>query len=257
MNQMIASDGNVHIWVIPGNGIADYRSPTAAEINAGLNITDALAWDGSTFPSATDSEDIEDRSMLDRGNAVSRGASQFEATLNLFYPRDNKDTVSDYGKAYQMFRVPGIPVYVVTRVLQGTEGELTPAAAGQWVSVYRFMTDGWTDDIEGDDSYKYAIGMLTQGEVAVYTQVKNATPVTITPAGTASVKIGESTALRATLGGKRATQGVRWLSSDNSKATVSPNGVVTGVAVGTAAITAEHPAATGASTATSVTVTAA
>ena len=47
---------------------------------------------------------------------------------------------------------------------------------------------------------------------------------------------------------------VKWVSSDPAKATVSPNGVVTGVAAGTADITATHPAASGASTEIKVTV---
>lgn len=255
MNQSFTSNGNTTVWLIPANGIADYRSPTAAEINAGLNITDVIAWDGTTFPTATESEDIEDRSLADRGNATTRGAASYEAVLNLFYPEDIQDTTSDFGKVYQMLRVPRVPVYVVTRITQTDGNWRKTAEAGEWISVYRFLSDGWTDDIEGDDSNKYAIGMLTQGEIAVYTQVKNATPVTVTNAsGSATVAIGDHVVLRATLGGKRATQVVTWRSSDPAIATVTQNGVVTGVAAGTADITASHPAASAASTALEITV---
>lgn len=252
---MITSNGNVRVWLVPANGIANYKAPTAAEINAGLDVTDAIAWESTTFPVASESEDVDDRSLRDKGNATGRGTAQFEAALNFFYPKDLTDTVSDYGKAYNMLRVPRVPLYVVTSVLQAPEGVATPVSAGDWVSVYRFLTDAWTDDIEGDDSYKYAIGFLTQGEVAVYTQVKNSGPVVVSSApGSNSIGVGDSVALRATLGGKPATQSVEWHSSNIGVATVSPNGVVTGQSAGSADITATHPAATGASTAKAITV---
>lgn len=255
MDKKIISNGNVTVWVIPASGIADYKAPTAAEINAGIDITDSIAWESSTFPASTGSEDQDDRSLRDKGNASSRGAAQFEATLNLFRPKDKSDLTTDYGKAYDFFRTPGVPVYLVTRVLQAPEGQHKDAEAGEWVSVYKFLTDSWADDFEGDDSVKYTIGFLTQGEVEVYTQVKNATPVTVTNAsGSGNVAVGEHVVLRAELGGKRATQAVEWYSSAPDKASVSPNGVVTGVAAGTADITASHPAASAASTAVKITV---
>lgn len=254
-DERFTSNGNVTVWLVPANGIADYRSPTAVEINAGLDITPSLAWDGTTFPTASDSDDVDDRSLRDRGNATTRGVASYEAVLNFFYPKDTLDTASDYGKAYQMLRVPRVPVYVVTRVSQSPEGDHKDAEAGEWISVYRFLSDGWTDDIEGDDSNKYSIGMLTQGEIAVYTQVKNATPVVVTNKSSgASTTVGGHIVLAATLGGKRATQTVEWKSDDTSVATVSQNGIVTGVSAGSADITASHPAASAPSTALSITV---
>ena len=253
MDASFTSNGNTTIWLVTGNGIADYNAPTAGEINSGMDITPAIAWDGTTFPTASDSEDQDDRSLRDKGNATNSGVASYEAALNLFYPADLQDTTSDYGKVYQMLRVPRVPVYVVTRVAQSPEGLHKDAEAGEWVSVFRFISDGWTDDFEGDDSNKYAIGMLTQGDVAIYTQVKGSSPVTVT-GGPVTIATGEHKVLRATLNAKRATQVVKWTSSDPSVAIVSQNGIVTGVASGTASITASHPAASAASTAVAVTV---
>ena len=255
-DQKVTSNGNVQVWLVPATGIADYRSPTAAEINAGLNVTAAIAWEGTTVPTATESDDVDDRSLLDKGNATTRGAAQFEGTLNFFYPEDLNENVTDYGKAFTFLHQPRVPVYAIVRVLQAPEGVATPAAAGEWISVFRFLTDGWTDDIADDDSYKYAIGLLSQGEVAIYTQVKNATPVTVTNAsGSGALTVGDHAVLRATLGGKRATQVVEWSTSNPAVASVSQNGVVTAIAAGTANIIASHRAASAPSTPVAITVT--
>jgi hypothetical protein len=248
------ANGNVTVWAVPVTGIADYRSPTAAEINAGLDITDAMAWEGTTFPTANESNDIDDRSLRDAGNATSRGFAQFEFAPTFFRPYDVKDVASDYGKAFQMFKAPRVPVYIVTRVLQVAKGVHVDASAGEWISIFRFTTDAVTDDTEGEDSVKYSVSTLPQGEVEVYTQVKNAGPVVITVADT-SLSVGQHSTSLATLGGKYATQTVRWSSSNTAVATVSQNGVVTGISAGTATITASHPAATGATVGVSVTVT--
>lgn len=253
VDQKAQSNGNVTVWALPASGIADYRSPTAAEINAGLDITDAMAWEGTTFPTATESNDVDDRSLRDRGNATSRGFAQFEFAPNFFRPRNVLDVTSDYGKAFQMFKTPRVPLYVVTRVLQVTEGVHVDASAGEWVSVFRFTSDAVADDTEGEDSYKYSVSMLPQGEISVYTQVKNPGPVVVTVNDT-SLAVGAHSTSLALLGGKYATQNVTWESSNTAVASVSQNGVVTGISAGTATITATHPAATGATVGVAVTV---
>lgn len=250
-----SANGNVDIWVIPKDDVADYRSPTATEINTlGTRVTPALAWDGLTWPGNTDSNDIDDRSPEDRGNATSRGFAQFEGTLSFFRPKPD-DTSSEAAAAWDLLKTPRVPVIVVTRVLQRTTGVATPAAAGDWINVYEFITDTVNDDTEGEDSVKFIVGLLPQGNLAVNTQVKNATPVSLAPA-TLALAVGASEVVKATLGGHRATSVVDWSSSNEAVATVSSNGVVTAHSVGTANITATHPAATGATTPCVVTVSA-
>lgn len=254
-DEKVTSNGNVDIWVIPKADVADYRSPTATEINTyGTRVTPAVAWDGVTWPGNTESNDVDDRSLEDRGNATSRGFAQFEGTLAFFRPKPD-DTSSEAAQAWDLLKTPRVPVIVVTRVLQRTTSVATPAAAGDWINVFEFITDTVNDDTEGEDSVKFIVGMLPQGNIAVNTQVKNAGPVTLAPTALA-LSVGDHGVVKATLGGHRATAVVDWTSDDEDVATVSNNGVVTAVGAGTANISATHPAATGATTPCVVTVTA-
>lgn len=252
MDEKVTSNGNVEVWAIPAASIADISALTAAEINAGVMLGDALAWDGVSFPANTGSNDVDDRSIRDRGNATSRGFAQFESTLSFFRPLPT-DTTSEAAVAWNFFKTPRVPTVLVTRVLQAPEGVATDAAAGQWYSAYEFMSDTVNDQTEGENSVKYIVSFMPQGSLAVYSMVKIAT-APILSKSTMALAVGDVEPVRATLDGKRATQVVTWLSSNPAVATVSPNGVVKAVSTGTANITATHPAASGPSTACAVTV---
>jgi hypothetical protein len=246
-DEKITSNGNVDVWAIPIVDLTIYEAPDVTEVNTdGTRLTPAISWDGTTWPGNTESNDVDDRSLEDRGNATTRGFAQFEGTLSLFRPKPG-DTSSEAAIAWALLKTPRVDMYVITRVLQRTTGVATPLAAGDWVNVYRFTTDTVNDDTEGEDSYKFIVTLLPQGELAVQTQAKNATAVTLSPL-TLALGVGASKVVRATLGGHRATQVVTWSSSDQAVATVSQNGVVTGVSAGTSNITATHDAATGATT---------
>lgn len=251
------ANGRITVWWVPAAGIADYRSPTPAEINAGINLSAAIAWDGFEL-GAADSNDIDDRSLVDAGNAVTRGFEQFSATIPFFRSATPGDLTSDYTIAFETFRVPRVEGYLIWRVLQSPNDPANPASAakaGEWISIGKFIGNYMADDTEGEDSVKFTVGFLPQGQVKIYTQVKAASAVTVAPT-TLSVAVGESAVATATLSGKSITQGATWASADPSVATVSPNGVVTGRTIGATTVTASHPAATGAGTSVAVTVTA-
>lgn len=255
VNTKVFANGNVDVWVGPVSAIANLASPTAGEINAMLNISNAIAWDGTTIPAPTESNDTDDRSIKDRGNATSRGFAQYEGTLNLFRPKVLGDTSDDYGKTFEFFRKPRFTFIAVVRTLQGVENELTPAVAGEYVSVFVFHADTFINDLDGETSYKYTVELLSQGAVYSNTLVKLASPPTVVNASlSGSLAVGDTAVLRATLGTHRATQLVEWVSSDPEIANVSANGVVTARAIGTASITANHPSASAASTPVVITV---
>lgn len=251
----IQANGNLDYWWIPLNGIANPEAPTEAEIAAGLRLTPATAWDGTTFPNATDSNDVDDRSLEDAGNSVDRGYEQMEATSTLFYPRpENMDDPNDPLKiAFDAFATPRVTGWLVTRVLQrATAPGTTPATKGDIVSVFKVITDTFTVDTEGEDSYKYTVEFLPQGTMHVHTLVAGTPALPVVVTGTGPTAVGDYGTLTATINTVNWTQGVTWLTSNPAAATVTPNGVVKAVGAGTAEITAEHP---GCTPSTAITVT--
>lgn len=246
-DRKIQSNGNIDYWWIPLNGIANPEAPTEAEIAAGLRLTPATAWDGTTFPNATDSNDVDDRSLEDAGNAVERGYEQMEATSTFFYPRpENMNDPNDPLKvAFDAFRTPRVTGYLVTRVLQrATAPGVTPATKGDIVSVYRVITDTFTVDTEGEDSYKYTVEFLAQGTIHIHTIVAGTPPLSVLVEGDTPTAVGELGLLKATINGVNWTQGVEWTTSNAAVATVSPNGVVKAVGTGEAEIVAKHAGCT-------------
>src|SRR5690625_2758101 len=108
----VTSNGNVTVWWVPAAGLADYRAPTADEINAGVDLTDAIAWD--TFDlAAAESNDVEDRSLRDVGNATTRGFQQFAASFSMFRDLNPTDTTSPYVQAFETFRTPRQHGYLI------------------------------------------------------------------------------------------------------------------------------------------------
>lgn len=227
-------------WVLDANMTPEQaKAPTAIILNAAVDLSPAIAWQDFAL-GATDSDDVEDRGITDPGNAVTRGFANFEGTLSFFRDANPDDTSSDYVTAWETFKVPRTYGYLVMRVAEKKWDE--PWSTGDRVSVFRFVADVIVDDTEGDDAVKFTVSFLPQGLLYPYTVVSNAGAITGVVA-TDTAAVGESYILNPTLSGKNIRVGATYSSDDTSVATVSSNGVVTGVAAGTATITVEHPAA--------------
>jgi hypothetical protein len=251
VDQKVFAQGRVNVWWVPSGGIANINAPTAAEINAGVALSEAIAWENYEL-AASESDDVDDRSILDLGNATTRGAAQFGGTLSFFRSLNPNDTTSPYVKAFDAFKVPRAYGYLVVRVLGNVAGQHTPVTAGQDVSVFYFVADTFVDDTEGDDSVKFTVNFQPQGQLAVYTKVAGGTLAQTPP--TVSVQVGKAAKLTTRANTMDVSAGAKWVSSDTTKVSVSPAGVVKGIAVGTATVTSTFPGTTGAAT-TTVTVT--
>jgi len=251
VDQKVFAAGRVSVWWVPSGGIANINAPTAAEVNAGVPLSTAIAWENYEL-AASESDDVDDRSLMDVGNATTRGAAQFGGTLSFFRDLNSADTTSPYVKAFEAFRVPRAYGYLVTRVLQNPEGEQTPVQVGDDISVFYFVADTFIDDTEGDDSVKFTVNFQPQGQLAVYTKVAGGT-ISVVPTAV-SLTAGQAGKAVASVVGDDISVGAKWVSSDTTKASVSPMGVIKGIAAGTASVTVTYPGTTGTATVT-VTVT--
>lgn len=258
----LASSGNVRIWFGGTSSFANPLSPTAPEINAMLDISDAVSWNDFDF--GTQSSNTVDDPPITAKSAVSdRGASQYGGSLSLYYPRDETDTSNKYKLVYDALRIPGTQGFIVERIdgkeltttASTTAQPGTIANANDLVNVYKVESAGWTDSITGEEAFRYTISFVSKGVIAPYAVVRasaSAPTVAILPL-TLSLAVGTPIGiLNGTVNTRKYTRGLRWTSSDPTKATVSANGVVTRVAAGSANITATHVATGTAAAAPSV-----
>src|SRR5688572_202344 len=141
-----------------------------------------------------------------------------------------------------------------TATIRTRSGEIVAVNSVNWslsdTSAAEFVGDGsLLLKTEGDLSI-IAEAMERRGNSALKVFRSPVASVTITP-GTASLYRGESLTLKATLRddqGRELRDGIRWGSSDFSKATVTQEGLVTGVATGSVVITATSDGRTGSAT---------
>ena len=232
----VPASGNIRIWWAAPNAFANWQAPTAAEINACLDISDAISWNDFDFGLQA-SNTIDDPAITAVGKVSDRGATQYGGNISLYYPRSFDDAGSIYSQAYDVLDQPRTLGYLVVRI----DGAETSASAqnGDLVHVAKVMTDAYAETITGEEAFRYTITFLSQGDIAVRTVVGGSTPVIPT---TLAVNAGQSARISATVGGRVYTNGVRWSTSDATKATVSTAGIVTGIAAGSATITATYEA---------------
>jgi hypothetical protein len=231
----VPASGNIRVWWALPNAFANYEVPTAAEINACLDISDAISWNDFDF-NLEASNQIDDPAITAIGKVIDRGYTNFGGSLSLYYPRSFDDATSTYSLAYDALDAPRTLGYVVMRI-DGAEST-DQATNGDLVHCFKVMTDGYAESITGEEAFRYTVTMLPQGDYVVRTVVGGGVVAGVD--ATLALNAGTVGVLKATWGGRNYTNGLEWTSSDNSKATVRA-GVVTAVAAGTATITATAP----------------
>lgn len=233
----VPASGNIRVWWALPNAFAEWQNPTAAEINACLDISDSISWNDFDFGLQA-SNTIDDPAITAIGKVSDRGAAQFGGGISFYYPGAFGDASNAYSLTYDALDAPRTAGYLVMRV-DGAE-QSASAANGDLVHVFKVMTDGYAESIVGEEAFRYTITFLPQGDLAVRTVVGGGA-VVVTPS-TLTLSAGESAPLTATVGGRIYTNGVKWTSSNPAAATVSTGGVVTAITTGTVTITATYEA---------------
>lgn len=166
----LQSNGNLAVWWIDAADVADEAAlldgPSAALLGAdAINLTQAIAFDGYEL-GASESNKIDDKGIADKSNAQARGFAQFAGSLT-FFRGILSETTGAYAAAFDTFkgatdsRVTG---YLVTRIGVTSNQAL---AAGDVVSVFKFVADAVMDNTEGEDSVKFMVNFQPQGQLGV------------------------------------------------------------------------------------------
>ena len=245
----VVSNGRFTVVAVPPSGVLNREAPTAEELNAGLKITKAGAWDSTDIPNATDSTDSDDRGWMDSATSTSGSQDAYSGAPSMFYPGDYGDVTDLLTQVWEAFRVDRPDYIFYVRILQNEYQVETPYAPGDIVSGYSFTVDNLVEDGESFDAVKYQVNLVANGWMIKNTLVAvTGAPTVSTPTITASV--GDANLLEVTLGGKDITKGATYVSSDPTIASVSKGGVVTAKSVGTAEITVSHQSASAVATVT-------
>jgi len=165
------SNGKIKVTWVP---VADVTAeatflagPDKDILNGGIELTDAIAWDGYDL-GAQDSNKIDDRSIIDEGQVQTRGFAQFSGSLTFFREGDLSNTTNEYAIAREAFKASTDgtrPVgFLVTRINKAAGPDY---AAGDVVSVYKFIADAYMDNTEGEDSVKFMVNFAPQGKLGV------------------------------------------------------------------------------------------
>lgn len=240
----------ITMWLGLSSALAQYTYATEAELAAMLKVAPAVRWDGFDFGIQA-SDQIDDRSLDDPATATIRGFMQFGGGIPFFLPKLT-DSTSIVRQAYNLLKTRGTELAIVLRT--GFVDRRAAGLAGDNISIFRAMTDGYVPDTEGTGGYAAVHNLLPRGDVAPWTIVRGSSPTAVTIGGGAvSIAPGGLALRTAAYLGNDITNRAQWRSSDPTKATVDNRGIIEGIAAGTASIYAGFPGATE-STALTVTV---
>lgn len=243
--------GNVKVAWILDSAVTNKQFPALSELSASaMDISAAIAFKNLKLGSSK-SADVDDRSLVDLGTAVTRGAQNYAATLPLFRNLNNADSTALYQQAFQAFRTPGIVGWLIIRVNQPAGNAF---AAGDEISMYKFITDVPSNSTAGDESTKASVNFLPQGVMYPHTQIGGAGVISGVPTTLSKTVAGGSFQLAPVCNSASIMSRATYTSSDVTKATVSTSGVVTPIAAGSVTITTAWGAAT-ASISTALTLT--
>jgi hypothetical protein len=141
----VQANGNIVVYWLPASAVASdsafVSSPSVATITgaSGINLTEAIAWDGYAL-GATASNAVDDKGIIDKVNAKSRGFANYEGSLTFFrgkFPTSTQ-TVTGTSAAFTLtltnaanFVEPGMKV---TGTGVGT-GAVVTAVSGSTITV--------------------------------------------------------------------------------------------------------------------------
>lgn len=154
------------LWVPGTEGIADVNVPTALELDFetgdAVNITCAITQSDFTL-GFTERDTNDDKSLCDSSNVETPIYKNYEGTLTFFRDANADEVLSVYNIAYDLFRTPLQPGYLVVRVhdsKQATE----PIVDGDHVQVFYFLSGDPMNVHNDGEPVKMTVNFYPQGQ---------------------------------------------------------------------------------------------
>lgn len=253
---------NISVWIGPSGGttlgVTNVAAPEAAEINNTGGTSGVVPasqsisfndWDFGTQASETNNEP----SLADSSTFEEFGQSNYGGGVSFYMPEQYDDNSNLHSVIYDLTDIPGTVNDIAMRI-DGQKSIATPAANGDYISVYRAEFGGEENPFTPGESKRRTVTYNQKGDFAHYTVVGPHT-ITAIPAATAPWAAGKKARLRASVGGREYTNALSFTSSDNTVVDIYPGGFyeVTGTTGDTTTITIRDIDA-GTSTTVSVTV---
>lgn len=245
-DERLPSKGNIRFRFYPLNAFANPSWPTAAEMNAGQELEGCTLWESFEI-GAQASETSDAASIKAKTTVARRAAAAYGGTAAFWFPGDHTDVSNLATLILMIMKVVNQPGYLAVSI----DGEIGEAGQpdsdftfdnGDYVSIYRIITDEWDEMIQGEEAFYYTRNFLKNGFMRTYAVVSTALPVlAVASAAIAVTAVNKHVGIVATVNGRNWTRGCKYTSDTPSVATVSPSGVVTRVSAGTAKITVELP----------------
>jgi hypothetical protein len=153
----------ITVWWVPATpGIEDIDAPTAAEINAGVDISCAITVDNFTL-GWTDRDLDDSRSLCDVDNVENPTAKNVEADLTFFLDDDFDDNTSVFNEAMDLFETPLQRGFLVQRI--GKNPNTDPLAeAGDRVTVFDVLSGDPNIENDGDAPVRMQVRFYPQGQ---------------------------------------------------------------------------------------------
>lgn len=237
----------VALGLVSGNPFVNPAAPTILEANALKNVSAATRINGYTFGLQA-SQKTSDRSFVDDAAAEVRGFNQFGGDAPFYIPTNFADTSDLLQQVFTLVKTQGVALWLVTRLGAVNTGAFV---AGDFVNVYKVLTDGFQNEIAGNQGGVSMIVFLPQGEVYPLAQIAPATAVPLVLSGfPTTASIGKPVWGTATYQGVNVTADCTYVASDTNKLVASGDeSVFLASVAGSATITASFPGAVSATTA--------
>lgn len=244
-DERLPSKGNIRFRYYPLNAFANPAWPTVGELNAGQELEAVTLWE--SFEVGAQASDTSDTASIKAKTAVARrAAANYGGSAAFWYPGDHTDMQNLASLVLAIMKVVNQPGYLAVSV----DGEIGEPGQpdidftfddGDLLSLYRIITDEWDDMITGEEAFYYTRNFLKNGFMRTYTVASTAAPVLVATETSAAITVGSLASIASTVNGRNWTRGANYRSTDPDVLTVSPSGIVRGIAAGTADVVVELP----------------